>query len=152
MVTLAAVQERLESEHATTGELANEAEGLRDRLLSVERVAGEARERLQRYDLIQRPGGFEIELLCTECNAWRPSGVITTWEHFRRDDPFVIGGGRFILSCGHEVRVDNYVARPGAKSTRRSAGAISIETLDDVVVDRAERPAAVPLEARRLLS
>jgi hypothetical protein len=108
--------ERMASDHAaTTAELVDEVQRLRDRLLTAERVAAESSVRLQRYDLIQRPGSFEIELFCEACNAWRPSGVLSTWEHFKRDEPFVAAEGRFILSCGHEVRADNYNARAGAK-------------------------------------
>ncbi len=108
--------DRVAGEHlAATAELTDEVRRLRDRLRATERVAGESWVRLQRYDLIQRPGGFEIELYCDACAAWRPSGVISTWEHFKRDEPFVTAEGRFILSCGHEVRADNYNARPGAK-------------------------------------
>lgn len=124
-------QERAASEHAaTTAELIEEVRRLQDRLRVAERVAGESWVRLQRYDLLQRPGGFEIELFCAACNAWRPSGVISTWEHFTRDEPFVSAEGRFILSCGHEVRADNYKARPGAKvapSVRRALPAIDGE-------------------------
>jgi len=124
-------QERAFSEHAaTTAELIEEVRRLQDRLRVAERVAGESWVRLQRYDLLQRPGGFEIELFCDACNAWRPSGVISTWEHFTRDEPFVGAEGRFILSCGHEVRADNYKARPGAKvapSVRRALPAIDGE-------------------------
>jgi hypothetical protein len=108
--------ERIASDQqATTAELVDEVRRLRNRLLAAERVAAESSVRLQRYDLIQRPGSFEIELFCESCNAWRPSGVISTWEHFSRDEPFVAAEGRFILSCGHEVRADNYNARPGGK-------------------------------------
>jgi hypothetical protein len=132
-------KQRVSSEQqAATAELTDEVNRLRDRLRAAERVAGQAWVRLQRYDLIQRPGGFEIELLCDVCNAWRPSGVVSTWEHFKRDEPFVTAEGRFILSCGHEVRADNYNARPGAKvaPSVRKLGA------------PAERPARETVEPR----
>ena len=116
-------QERASREQgARTAELVEEVRRLQDRLRAAERVAGESWVRLQRYDLLQRPGGFEIELFCDVCDAWRPSGVVSTWEHFTRDEPFVSADGRFILSCEHEVRADNYKARPGtnvAPSVRR---------------------------------
>jgi hypothetical protein len=109
-------QGRAFKEHeARTAALIDEVRRLQDRVRAAERVAGESWVRLQRYDLLQRPGGFEIELFCDACNAWRPSGVVSTWEHFTRDEPFVSADGRFILSCGHEVRADNYKARPGTK-------------------------------------
>ncbi len=107
--------ERIAGEHAASAKLAGEVGRLRERLTAAERVAAESRVRLQRYDLIQRPGSFEIELYCSSCSTWRPSGVISTWSQFERDDPFVSGDDRFILSCGHEVRADNYIARPGTK-------------------------------------
>jgi hypothetical protein len=119
-VSLGEAHDQLSGEHhAVEAELADEVRRLRDRLLAAERVAGASWVRLQRYDLIQRPGGFEIELFCDSCSAWRPSGVISTWEHFTRDEPFITAEGRFILSCGHEVRADNYNARPGTKVTPR---------------------------------
>jgi hypothetical protein len=111
-------QERASREQeARTAELMDEVRRLQDRLRAAERVAGESWVRLQRYDLLQRPGGFEIELFCDVCSAWRPSGVISTWEHF--DEPFVSADGRFILSCEHEVRADNYKARPGTMAAPR---------------------------------
>jgi hypothetical protein len=129
--SLGEAQERAFRDHeARTAELIDEVRRLQDRLRAAERVAGESWVRLQRYDLLQRPGGFEIELFCDACNAWRPSGVISTWEHFTRDEPFVSADGRFILSCGHEVRADNYNARPGAKvapSVRRALPAVEGE-------------------------
>ncbi|HEX2703900.1 MAG TPA: hypothetical protein VHM72_10780 [Solirubrobacteraceae bacterium] len=127
-------QQRAFREHeATSAGLAGEVRRLQDRLRAAERVAGESWVRLQRYDLLQRPGGFEIELFCDGCNAWRPSGVISTWEHFTSDEPFVSADGRFILSCGHEVTADTYKARPGAKvapSVRRPLPAAEAEPLN----------------------
>ncbi|MGD0980523.1 MAG: hypothetical protein ABR946_03485 [Solirubrobacteraceae bacterium] len=124
-------QEQAFREHAArTAELVDEVRRLQHRLRAAERVAGESWVRLQRYDLLQRPGGFEIELFCDACNSWRPSGVISTWEHFTQDEPFVSADGRFILSCGHEVRADNYKARAGAKvapSVRRATPAVDGE-------------------------
>lgn len=112
---VAEANERITSEHALGEKLAAELAGVRQRLAAAERVAAESRVRLQRYDLIQRPGSFEIELYCAACNAWRPSGVISTWSQFERDEPFVTADDRFILSCEHEVCAENYIARPGAK-------------------------------------
>jgi hypothetical protein len=112
---IAEANERIASENAAHASLVVELGRLRQRLAAAERVAAESRVRLQRYDLIQRPGSFEIELYCASCNAWRPSGVISSWQQFERDDPFVSGEDRFILACAHEVRADNYIARPGTK-------------------------------------
>ncbi|HUB76302.1 MAG TPA: hypothetical protein VL977_04560 [Solirubrobacteraceae bacterium] len=123
--SLELAEKRIASAHGATARLAAEVERLRERLGAAERVAAESRVRLQRYDLIQRPGGFEIELYCEACNAWRPSGVISNWQQFQRDDPFVGGDGRFILSCGHEVRAENYLARPGAKMLPALRGSLA---------------------------
>jgi hypothetical protein len=149
--------ERGSSEHrASMKELSVEIRRLRERLRAAERVADESWVRLQRYDLLQRPGGFEIELYCGVCKAWRPSGVISTWAHFERDDPFVTGEGRFILSCGHEVRADNYSARPGAKvapvADRRSRSAAvlpSERSMPPAVIAR-RGPGSPPKRRRRL--
>jgi hypothetical protein len=134
--TLGETSERVVSEQQTAvAEVADDVRRLRDRLLAAERLAGQSWVRLQRYDLIQRPGGFEIELFCDVCEAWRPSGVISSWEHFKRDEPFVTAEGRFILSCGHEVRADNYNARPGAKvspTVRRLTPAVEREASEPV--------------------
>jgi hypothetical protein len=129
---LSHAEKRISVEHAATAKLAAEVERLRVRLGAAERIAAESRVRLQRYDLIQRPGDFEIELYCDACEAWRASGVISNWQQFQRDDPFVSADGRFILQCGHEVRADNYIARPGARLAPAPRGSQSRRLVEPV--------------------
>jgi hypothetical protein len=145
--TLGEARQQLAGEHdIATTKLTDEVSRLRVRVAAAERLAADSAVRLRRYDLIQRPGGFEIELFCDVCGAWRPSGVISTWEHFKRDEPFVTGDGRFFLSCGHEVRADNYKARPGAKVT--AAARRTLATATPQAHERVERDPG-PIALRR---
>jgi hypothetical protein len=58
---------------------------------------------------------YAVEFYCPTCGDWRDTGTTTTRENFESGDPFIIGAGKFILPCGHEVMADDYESRLGAE-------------------------------------